>query len=175
MHPFSKGPKTVPETFGDRDMTYRITGLAPETFAALIGADDATLAAQGAVRVTATTKPGYPCRITLDDAEPGENLILVNHVSHDVTTPYRSAYAIYVREAATESACFADALPPAFANRPMAFRAFDVNGMLRTAALALPGEADAKIRALFAQPEIAYLHAHNAAHGCFAAKVERSQ
>jgi Protein of unknown function (DUF1203) len=155
-------------------MTYRITGLAPEPFAKLIGADEATLADQNAVRVTAAAKPGYPCRITLQDAEPGETLILVNHVSHDVATPYRSAYAIYVRECAEETASFNDALPPVFEHRPMAFRAFDADGMLKNAALALPGEADAKIRALFEQPEISYLHAHNAAHGCFAAKVERS-
>jgi Protein of unknown function (DUF1203) len=155
-------------------MTYRITGLSSEPFADLIGQDDETLARHGAVRVTAAAKPGYPCRITLDDAEPGETLILLNHVSHDVATPYRSAYAIYVREVATATAQFEDEVPPVFANRPMAFRAFDTGGMLRNAALALPGEADAKIRALFDQPDIAYLHAHNAAHGCFSAKVERS-
>ena len=155
-------------------MTYRITGLAREAFADLIGQDDATLAEYGAVRVTAAAKPGYPCRVTLDDAELGETLILLNHVSHDVATPYRSAYAIYVRENAAETALFEDALPPVFENRPMAFRAFDSEGMLRNAALALPGEADVKIRALFDQPEIAYLHAHNAAHGCFSARVERA-
>jgi hypothetical protein len=155
-------------------MTYRITGLSLEPFANLVGADDTTLAELGAVRVTATSKPGYPCRITLEDAEPGETLILLNHVSHDVATPYRSAYAIFVREAASNAAAFEDAVPPVFENRPMAFRAFDATGMLRNAALALPGEADAKIRALFDQPEIAYLHAHNAAHGCFSARVERA-
>jgi Protein of unknown function (DUF1203) len=155
-------------------MTYRITGLSPEPFAGLIGHDDTTLASHGAVRVTAAAKPGYPCRVTLDDAEPGETLILLNHVSHDVATPYRSAYAIYVRENAAETASFEDTLPPVFEHRPMAFRAFDSEGMLRNAALALPGEADAKIRMLFDQPEIAYIHAHNGAHGCFSATVERS-
>jgi len=72
-------------------MTYRITGLSPEPFVDLIGKDDAALANLGALRVTAGSKPGYPCRITLEDAEPGETLILLNHVSHDVATPYRSA------------------------------------------------------------------------------------
>lgn len=156
-------------------MKYRITGLSPEPFADLIGQDDATLADHGAMRVTATAKPGYPCRVTLDDAAPGETLILLNHVSHDVATPYRSAYAIYVREDAVTAAVFEDAVPPVFKNRPIAFRAFDSSGMLRAAALALPGKADAQIRALFESPEIAYLHAHNAAHGCFAAKVERAE
>lgn len=155
-------------------MTYRITGLSPEPFAHLIGADEAVLANHGAIRVTAGADKGWPCRISLKDAKAGESLILFNHTSHDVATPYRSAYAIYVREGVEQPAEYFDETPPVFEGRPMAFRAYDAEGMLRNAALALPGEADMKIRALFEGEEIAYIHAHNAAHGCFAAKVERS-
>ncbi|HMI39737.1 MAG TPA: DUF1203 domain-containing protein [Sphingomicrobium sp.] len=155
-------------------MTYRISGLDPADFATLLGADAATLAAHNAMRVTAANKPGFPCRVTLEDAEPGESLILLNHVSHDVATPFRSAYAIYVREAAEQAATFVEEVPPVFADRTMAFRAFDADGMLRNAALAGPGEADAAIHILFDAHEIAYIDAHNAAHGCFAARVERS-
>lgn len=155
-------------------MTYRITGLSPADFAHFADASDDELAAQGAIRVLAKAKPGYPCRITLEDAEPGESLILLNHVSHDVATPYRSSYAIYVRESATMAADYLDAVPPVFQGRPLGLRGFDNEGMLRTAALALPGEADEKIRTVFADPAIATIHAHNAAHGCFAAKVERA-
>ena len=154
-------------------MTYRISGLAPEQFAHLTGASDEVLAAAGAVRVVAGADKGWPCRISLEDAKAGESLILINHVSHDVATPYRSAYAIYVRENADTSAMYRDAVPPVFEGRPMAFRAFDENGMLRNAALALPGEAHIKIGELFDDNEIAYIDAHNAAHGCFAARVER--
>lgn len=155
-------------------MTYRISGLAPEGFVHLRGADEAALAAAGARRVIAQASRGYPCRITLEDAAEGESLILLHHVSHDVETPYRSAYAIYVREQAEEAAIYEDALPPVFEGRPIAFRGFDEAGMLRDAALAAPGEADAAIRKLFGDAEIAYLDAHNAAHGCFAARVERA-
>ena len=155
-------------------MTYRISGLAPETFAHLVGQDGNKLAITGAVRVTANAKPGFPCRVTLQDAEPGETLILLNHVSHDVATPYRSSYAIYVREGANRAAHYEDKVPPVFEGRPLGLRAFDADGMLKNAALALPGQADAKIRELFAEAQIAYIHAHNAAHGCFVAKVERS-
>ena len=84
-------------------MTYRITGLKREPFEHLFGLGDAELAALNARRVVADKKPGFPCRITLEDANPGESLILTNYVSHDVATPYRTAYAIYVREAALES------------------------------------------------------------------------
>ncbi|MCA1748616.1 MAG: DUF1203 domain-containing protein [Parasphingopyxis sp.] len=155
-------------------MTYRITGLAPEPFADLRGAEEAALAAAGARRVIAQSKPGYPCRISLEDAEVGERLILLHHVSHDVDTPYRSAYAIYLRENAGAAAVYEDALPPVMEGRPIAMRGFDEAGMLLDAALALPGEADAAIRRLFYNRDIAYIDAHNAAHGCFAARVERA-
>ncbi len=154
-------------------MTYRVTGLEPQAFAHLFGASDADLARCGARRVMADADAGFPCRVTLEDAHRGEPLILLHHVSHDVATPYRSAYAIYVREYAARTASCHDMTPPIFAGRPLAFRAFDAEGMLRSARLAMPGEADGVIRTLFEDSGIAYLHAHNAAHGCFAARVER--
>jgi len=154
-------------------MTYRIEGLPPEAYRGLIGLSDAELAGRNAKRVTADTKPGFPCRVTLEDAEPGESLILFNHVSHDVPNPFRSAYAIYVRESAAEAACYVDETPPVFEGRVLGLRGFDGDGLLRGALLALPGEADAKIRAMLDRPEIETIHAHNAAAGCFAAKIVR--
>ena len=154
-------------------MTYRIEGLPSEAYRGLIGLADADLAERNARRVTADSRPGFPCRVTLEDAEPGESLILFNHVSNDVPTPFRSAYAIYVREKAEAPACFVDETPPVFEGRALGLRGFDSEGMLRGALLALPGEADSKIRMLFEQPDIAEIHAHNAAAGCFAAKIVR--
>jgi hypothetical protein len=153
-------------------MTYRITGLVPQDFAPLFALDDAGLAERGAMRVTATG-PGMPCRVSLVDAEPGEELVLLHHTSHDVATPYRCAYAIYVRKDAAAPANFTDETPPVFAGRPLGLRGFDEGGILRDATLALPGGADAAIRDLFANPAIAYIHAHNAAHGCFSARIDR--
>lgn len=143
-------------------MTYRIEGLAPNV-----------AHRPDAQPVTVTAKPGFPCRVTLEDAEIGERVWLFNHVSHDVDTPYRSAYAIYVRDGAQEAAEYVDTVPPVMAGRPLGLRGFDAGGMLRNASLALPGEADEKIRALLAQDDIATIHAHNAAHGCFVAKIVR--
>ncbi|HEX8468147.1 MAG TPA: DUF1203 domain-containing protein [Allosphingosinicella sp.] len=154
-------------------MTYKIQGLAREAYAALIGLDDDSLVYRHARRVTADSSHGFPCRVTLEDAEPGETLILFNHVSHDVPTPFRSVYAVYVREKAAAPACYVDATPPVFEGRTLGLRGFDCEGMLRGALLALPGEADSKIRALFDRPEIETIHAHNAAAGCFAAKIVR--
>lgn len=153
-------------------MTYRIIPLSPEPFALLFAMDDTQLANHNARRVTATG-PGFPCRVSLEDAETGETLILFNHTSHDVQTPYRSAYAIYVREHAEAAKPYIDATPPVFEGRPIALRGFDEGGMLQNATIAMPGQADARIRELFDAPEIAYIHAHNAAHGCFSCRIER--
>ncbi len=153
-------------------MTYTIQGLNPAAFAPLFSLSDAELAAAGAVRVVADG-PGFPCRVSLADAQAGEALILLHYTSHDVATPYRSSYAIYVREDAAEAPCFVDQTPPVFEGRVLALRGFRADGMIKEAVLAQPGEADAHISALFADSDIAYIHAHNAVYGCFSAKVER--
>ncbi|MEO6042191.1 MAG: DUF1203 domain-containing protein [Croceibacterium sp.] len=154
-------------------MTYVIAGLSPEPFAPLFAMDDGQLARHRARRVTADADSGFPCRVTLEEAAPGETVLLVHHVHHDVEAPYRSAFAIFVREAAAKSAVYRDRCPPVFEGRTLSLRGFDAGGALATAQLAEPGTADTAIRALFADPQIAYINAHNAAAGCFAARIER--
>lgn len=38
----------------------------------------------------------------------------------------------------------------------------------------IPGLSPEPFALFFANADIAYIHAHNAAHGCFAARVERT-
>lgn len=154
-------------------MTYRIRGLERGQFDRFFAMRENELARHRARRVTADAARGFPCRVSLRDAAVGDELLLVHHVSHDVATPYRSAFAIYVRKGADEPAEYVDSCPPAFDGRPLAFRCYDEGGNLRAAALVMPGEADATIRRLLAERETAYIDAHNAAHGCFAARIER--
>ena len=154
-------------------MTYKITGLDPSEFTHLIGLDEEDLAAQGAVRMTADARPGFPCRITLDDAEIGETLLLVNHCSHDGDNPYRATHAIFVNESATEAAIYVDEVPPALDRRVLSLRAFDQAGMMTDAALVQPGESDGAIRRLLASDAVDHVDAHNATRGCFAARIDR--
>ena len=155
-------------------MTYRITGLEPAEFAHLVGLSDEELATHGAVRMTADAKPSFPCRITLDDADIGETLLLVNHVSHEGNNPYRASHAIFVGERAVEAAVYEDEVPPALDRRILSLRAFDAKGMMTDAALVQPGEADPVIRRLLADGQVDHIDAHNATRGCFAARIERA-
>jgi hypothetical protein len=155
-------------------MTYRISGLDPAPFKPLFGLPDAELAGRGVVRMTVTQKPSFPCRVSLTDRDVGEQVLLLNHVSHDVANPYRASHAIFVTEGEDRAADYVDEVPPVFATRVLSLRAFGGDGMMIDAMLAQPGEADAAIRHLFGDPAIATIHAHNATRGCFAATIERN-
>ena len=153
-------------------MTYRITGLEPAPFAPLFELDDAELKVKGMTRMIADN-PNFPCRISLSDVELGEEVILLNHVSHDGNNPYRASHAIFVSKAA-EAGDFVDAIPPALDRRILSLRVFDAEGMMVDAALVQPGEADPAIRRLLENPTAAHIDAHNATRGCFAARICRN-
>src|SRR5258705_2129465 len=153
-------------------MTYRITGLDPAPYKPLFGLPDADLAKRGIVRMTVTEKPSYPCRVSLTDRDIGESVLLINHVSHDVANPYRASHAIFVTEGADKPAEYVDRVPPVFETRVLSLRGVDADGMIAEALLNQPGEAEAGIRTLFANPEIETIHAHNATRGCLFAQIE---
>lgn len=154
-------------------MTYRIRGLDPQQFSTLFDLDDAGLAAARASRLEAGPDGRFPCRVSLRDARPGEELILVNFTSHEVETPYRSSFAILVRRDAVRAADHIDEVPPVLRSRPIALRGYSSDGNLASAVLALEDNVDIMVRSLLDEPAIAYIDAHNAAHGCFAARIER--
>ena len=52
-------------------------------------------------------------------------------------------------------------------------RGYTADGDLHRAALALADDVDGQVRALLEDPAVAYIDAHNAMHGCFAARIER--
>lgn len=154
-------------------MSYVVRGLDPAPYQSLFGLSDEDLHARGIVRMTVSKKPSFPCRITLEDRDVGESVLLLNHVSHDVANPYRASHAIFVAKA-DQAAEYVDQVPPVFETRMLSLRGFDAEGMMADALITQPGEADAGIRRLFENPAIRTIHAHNAARGCFSAKIERN-
>lgn len=155
-------------------MSFAIAGLDPQPFRHLYGLSDADLAREGAIRMRADSKPGFPCRVTLEDAEPGEDLLLVNYEHLPVATPYRSRHAIFVRDGAEEAARYEDEVPEQLSRRLLSVRAFDADGMMTDADVFDGTELAERIDTFFADPEVLYLHVHNAKRGCFAARVNRA-
>lgn len=153
-------------------MSFRITGLDPEHFRPLHAMPDAELAVLGVERVRVTENPGAPCRISLDDAEIGETVLLLSHEHQSADTPYRQQGPIFVRE--TAARFDAQGMAPALARRPLSLRGYDVRGMMIEAELCDGADAPALIERFFANADVAYIHAHYARRGCFAARIDRA-
>jgi hypothetical protein len=155
-------------------MAFTISGLAPEPFAALYGLPDAELARRGAIRMRVDESPGFPDRIEMRDAGVGETVLLVNHVSLDLPTPYRASHAIFVREGADRRWQGAPGeVPAVMRRRLLSLRGFDAQGMLRAADVVEGRSVEDVIGRLFADPAVAYIHAHNARQGCYSGRIDR--
>ena len=155
-------------------MSFRIKGLPAETFAHLFALSDEELGKQGAVRrIADDRRPGYPCRVSLTDSKPGDELLLVNYEHLPVDSPYRMRFAIFVRKGdATYDRV--DEVPEQLRKRTLAVRAFDGKGMMVGVELVDGRELEGAIVKLLAQPAAEYLHIHYAAPGCYAARVDRA-
>ena len=64
-------------------------------------------------------------------------------------------------------------MPAVLATRLLSVRAFDTHGMMTDADVIDGGGLMAGIAWMFDDPAVAYLHAHNAKRGCFAARIDR--
>ncbi len=153
---------------------FSITGLDPAPFAELYGLDEAALAERGVERMQVTEHPGFPCRITLQDVPVGEQVLLLNHEHLPVDTPYRQRHAIFVREGATQPGRYENEVPDQLAIRLLSVRAYDERGQMTDADVIEGRDLAPLIDRFFADPQTAYIHAHNAKRGCFAARIDRT-
>lgn len=156
-------------------MDIRIRGLDAAPFHALLHLPPAGLAEHLATVRIADSHPGFPCRVSLDDALPGETVLLTNFQHQNAATPFRASHAIYVRAAANQTFDAVNTVPPALARRTLSLRAFDADGWLVGARLATGQEVLSIARELLRNPDVACLHAHAAAAGCCLAWIGRAE
>lgn len=154
-------------------MSFRILGLAPNQFRPFFAMHDARLHQLGARRVIADNAL-MPCRVSMEHAQPGEELLLLNFEHQPANTPYRSTHAIYVRKLADQAYDAVDTVPDVLASRLLAVRAFDEHHMMIDAEVGDGVQATQMFERFLANPKTSYLQVHNARRGCYAARVERA-
>ena len=155
-------------------MDFRISALPVVPFLPLFGLPETSLTARGVVRRIADRRPGFPCRVSLREAEVGEPVLLLNHEHLAVAGPYRSRHAIYVREHAVQCRPEVNEVPEVLRTRLLSLRAFGDEGMMIDADVAEGGGVERLVGRLLENPRVAYLHLHNAKPGCYAARAERA-
>ena len=155
-------------------MHFRISGLSPLPFQHLYGLPEAELKQLGVIRYLVDAKPGFPDRITMEDAEPGQTVLLLNHVCQSADTPYRASHAIFIREGATQAYDAIDQVPDSLRIRLLSLRAYDDQGMMLDADVVEGMAVETVIARLFDNPAVRYLHVHNARRGCYAGRIDRA-
>lgn len=154
--------------------SFRILGLPADPFSSLFTLSDEALAARDARRMVVDEKPGFPCRISLDEAEIGEEVLLLAYEHQPAKSPYRSSGPIFVRSGARQRQARVDEVPDSVRTRTISLRAYDARDWIVEAAVC-EGEAVGRLlSALFDDARVAYVHLHNAKRGCFACRAERA-
>jgi len=152
---------------------FRISGLPAQQFQHLFGLSDAELTAAGAQRCLVDDTPGFPDRIELRDAAPGESVLLLNYVHHAVANPFRASHAIFVREGAFNTYDRINEVPEVLQIRLLSLRAFDKSGIMIDADVVDGAQIQPAIERFFAAANVDYIHAHYAKRGCYAARIDR--
>lgn len=155
-------------------MDFQISGLNVDQFSHLFGQDQETLKNQGVLSMTVDSKPGFPCRVSLRDADVGEKVLLLNYEHQPAPTPFRSSHAIFIREKATQATPAKNEIPEMFRHRLLSVRAFDAAGMMVDADVVDGENLESLIERMLANESADYLHIHNAKLGCYAALVRRA-
>ncbi len=155
-------------------MSFRITGLSAEPFQHLFGLSEEELAKQGVKRYVADEKPGFPCRVGMRDAEPGETVLLLNHTYQPAHTPYHGTHAIFVIEGATLPYDRINQIPDVMRVRLLSLRGFDKSDMMLDADVIEGAHIEQVIERMFAKPDISYIHVHNAKRGCYSGRIDRA-
>ena len=155
-------------------MSFQIAALTRAEFAPLLSLDDEQLRAMGGKRYVADRRPGFPCRVSLQDAAPGERLVLVPFMHQPADSPYRASGPIFVREAAVDASFSVNEVPELLRVRLLSVRAYSADALMLAADVVEGRDLERLVHRLFDDPRVHYLHVHFARPGCYACRIDRA-
>lgn len=154
-------------------MRFQIEALPQDTFQSLFALEGQALNALGAARIRIAEPHSAPCRVSLADAEPGEELILAPFEHQGASSPYRASGPIFIRPGAARARPEPGEVPDVLRRRMLSVRAYGARHEMVEADLADGRELEPLIARLLARADASYLHVHYAKRGCYAAKILR--
>ena len=117
--------------------------------------------------------PGFPCRVSLEDAAIGEEVILLSYQHHKTGSPYQSAGPVFVKKSAPTARPGINEIPPMLQHRLLSLRGYNKNGMMKTAMVTEGIQLQEMLDQIFSDAGINYVHIHNAKPGCYNCVAER--
>jgi hypothetical protein len=153
---------------------FQISALPLDNFKELFSLDDESLAARGAKRYVADRTPGFPCRVSLEDAALGERVILVPFCHLPERSPYRAVGPIFVREASIMASLPPRTIPTLLRSRLLSVKGYDASHLMVAAEVVDGRELESSITRVFARDAVVYAHIHFAGPGCYACRADRA-
>jgi hypothetical protein len=155
-------------------MNFKISALNHSEFEGFFSLSDKELEHKGIKRMIVDEKPGFPCRVSLEDAELGEEVILVSHEFHKTASPYRSLGPVFIRKGVTTKSLENNEIPIMLNHRLLSFRGYDKDGYMKAAVTEKGTETRTAIEKIFDDSNIEYIHIHNSGPGCYNCEVRRT-
>jgi len=153
---------------------FKITAIQ-EDFSHLFEMTENELKKIDAKRMIAMSKPGYPCRVSLEDAEINDEVILFNYQHHKANTPYKSSGPIFVRKNAKKTELKINEIPLMLNHRFLSLRIYNVQGMMIDAITVSGNELNMEIQKIFNKKYANYIQVHNAGPGCYNCQIDRAE
>lgn len=155
-------------------INFRIVALDEAEYRDLFDLSDEALNSRNAVRQIVDKHPGYPCRVSLQDAEVGEEVLLISHAHHQSGSPYRASGPVYIRKGAAQAKPGVNEIPKMLEHRLLSLRAYTREGMMMAARTVEGAGLRKAIQTIFQDMKAEYIHIHNAAPGCYNCQVNRA-
>ena len=155
-------------------MAFQIHALPKEDYEDLFALSHEALERKGIKRMTVEACPGTPCRVSMQDAQVGETVVLLNYEHQPEASPYQASHAIFVREGAEQATLGIDEVPEVIRSRLISVRLFDDSHMMIDADVVDGQDVAQRLEDAFKDRRVSYIQLHNAKPGCFAASVTRA-
>ena len=153
--------------------TFQIIALDLAQYLPFFDLTDEELQVHSIARQFADKSPGYPCRISLEDAAVGEEVLLFQYDHHAVKSPYRSSGPMYIRRTGDKAVVDPDFVPTFLLKRTISLRCYDKQQMMISATVCQGDTIANELRTFFQNLDIVYIHIHNARTGCYLCAANR--
>ncbi|MEO1258708.1 MAG: DUF1203 domain-containing protein [Bacteroidota bacterium] len=150
-----------------------ISGIKQNEVQHLFGLTEKERKAKGIKKITVNEKPGFPCRVSLADANIGEEIIAFNYEHHKANSPYRSSGPVFVRLNADEARLKVNEIPKMLVHRYLSLRTYNNKGMMIEATTVEGKNLGGSIQKIFSNEKAKYIQVHNARPGCYNCQIDR--
>jgi len=152
-----------------------ISGIKQNEVQHLFCLNERELQAKGIFKIKVDEKPGFPCRISLEDVNIGEEILAFSYEHHKVNSPYRSSGPVFVRFGVEEASLGKNEMPEMLNHRYLSLRAYDNEGMKIDATTIQGKTLEDTIQTIFDNEKVRYIQVHNAKPGCYICQIDRME